>query len=438
MGGINVMAIISNQAKESIVGKVLKITFEKSGVKYLIFERPDGLKCGCKSEVSWGKNIDNLTEGIRVKLFGKWKISNNPKYKSMGEQFHFSDYELLPSEDNISGILAKAMASTPAVSHAVLNQKEATGNIVHFRPFTADVGVAEQIIDYLKKIGEEKITYGSPSPKQETISWHVRQQLDDRVIRSTAEEKDFYFLTAFFDRHVPDRDVQLFRHTNRDFKGKLLLCWKEVTGELDVVISDIGRALADRKKLNLLFNESTTLRILADTVPGEYGIEQLLVCLKIIRAKYDLTATRKIVDLIPNMTEENALKQYLIGIHGVKHKIANWALTNVTGHWFVIDDPNIKPLLKTDLADTIPAGLEVSADNADAIFEHWFGELDEKKKEYEKLSQAQFNVGFPDFPFEACEYLPFIVTQYLWFYGRCRWSGLLGQKTGIYKKFIDL
>ena len=45
---------------------------------------------------------------------------------------------------------------------------------------------------------------------------------------------------------------------------------------------------------------------------------------------------------------------------------------------------------------------------------------------------------FPDFPFETCEYLPFIVTQYLWFYGRCKWSGLLEQKTGIYKKFIDL
>ncbi len=46
--------------------------------------------------------------------------------------------------------------------------------------------------------------------------------------------------------------------------------------------------------------------------------------------------------------------------------------------------------------------------------------LDEKKKEYEKVSQAQFKVDFPDFPSEVCEYLPFIVTQYLWFYGRCK------------------
>ncbi|MDD5343180.1 MAG: hypothetical protein PHW12_02025, partial [Smithella sp.] len=93
-------------------------------------------------------------------------------------------------------------------------------------------------------------------------------------------------------------------------------------------------------------------------------------------------------------------------------------LTNVTGHWFVIDEPNIKPLIKKDLADTTPPGMEVAAENADAIFEHWFGKLDEINKEYEKFSQNQFSEIFPHFSTNACEYLPFIVTQYLWFYGK--------------------
>jgi hypothetical protein len=68
------------------------------------------------------------------------------------------------------------------------------------------------------------------------------------------------------------------------------------------------------------------------------------------------------------------------------------------------------------LSDTIPAGMEVSAENADAIFEHWFGKLNKINKEYERFSRKEFAAAFPDLPVEACEYLPFIVTQYLWFY----------------------
>jgi hypothetical protein len=55
-------------------------------------------------------------------------------------------------------------------------------------------------------------------------------------------------------------------------------------------------------------------------------------------------------------------------------------------------------------------------ENADAIFEHWFGMLDETKRDYEKLSFHGFKEAFHDFSNASCEYLPFIVTQSLWFY----------------------
>ena len=87
------MVIFSNQGINSIVGKVLRITFENPGVKYLEFELRAGDKCFCRGNAAPGKDFDNLTKGADVKLFGKWGVSNNPQYKWMKEQFNFSDYE---------------------------------------------------------------------------------------------------------------------------------------------------------------------------------------------------------------------------------------------------------------------------------------------------------------------------------------------------------
>ena len=131
-----------------------------------------------------------------------------------------------------------------------------------------------------------------------------------------------------------------------------------------------------------------------------------------------MDASCNISDLVRGLAEEQALKQYLISVHGVKHKISNWSLTNITGHWFVIDEPNIKPLIRKDLAESLPSGLEVAAENADTLFKHWFGTLDEERKDYSNFSRDHFRKTFPDFSRESCEFLPFIVTQYLWFYGK--------------------
>ena len=81
-----------------------------------------------------------------------------------------------------------------------------------------------------------------------------------------------------------------------------------------------------------------------------------------------------------------------------------------------IGDPTHTAGGQRDLADTLPAGMAVSLDNADAIFEHWFGKFDETNKEYEGFSQKEFTAAFPDVAVEACEFLPFIVTQCLWFF----------------------
>lgn len=51
---------------------------------------------------------------------------------------------------------------------------------------------------------------------------------------------------------------------------------------------------------------------------------------------------------------EGEVRTYLPGIYGIGPKLADWSLANVTGHWFVLDDPHIKPLIEKDLADNTP------------------------------------------------------------------------------------
>lgn len=66
------MVIFSNSGQTSILGKVLQVTFQRLGVKYLKLERPKGTTCFGKSIALPGNNFDSLTEGANVKLFGQW------------------------------------------------------------------------------------------------------------------------------------------------------------------------------------------------------------------------------------------------------------------------------------------------------------------------------------------------------------------------------
>jgi len=493
------MVIVSNQGKASIVGKVLRITFEKPGVKYLEFELPAGNKCFCRGNAAPGKDFDNLTKGANVRLLGKWGVSNNPQYKSMGEQFNFSDYELLTATEAASRKTPE-VTSSAAKEASTQYQEEVRGSIVRFRPFTSDYrifllhaidgrefwcqgtidpskppyennkvrltgnwrmnprrpefgkqfyftsydiitsgkpekvirrprtgsptmtstiagdNVAEKVAAYLKVIGGKKITYEFHSPKHASIAAHVAAQLNERVIHANHEDKDLFFLTALLDRNVEDKIVQAFRKAHRSFKKDLLRCWEEAEEPLAKATDDIGRALADEKILREISKQSPVYRRLVPSIPGDDGINQLLVCLKIIRDLYNRSENSFISDFVKDIKSEREIRTYLRSIYGIGPKLTNWSLTNVTGHWFVIDEPHIKPLIEKDLADTLPAGMAVSLDSADAIFEHWFGKFDETNKQYEGFSQKDFAAAFPDLPLAACEFLPFIVTQCLWFF----------------------
>ena len=494
------MVIVSNQAENSIVGKVLRITFEKSSVKYLEFELQGGDKCFCRGNAAPGKDFNNLTPGANVKLYGKWAVSKNPKYKSMGEQFNFSDYELLSSTEAASRKTPE-VTSSPAKEASIQNQEEVRGYIVRFRPYTNNYRIfllrsidgrefwcqgnidpskvpfennkvrligtwrtnsrhpeyglqfyftsydiitsgkpekvirrprtitekaipdaldqrndSEKIISYLKAISGKKITYEFHKPKHASILEHVKFQLNERILQASKNDKDFFFLTAILDRNVKDELVQAFRKENKDFKQDLLLCWDEAESLLLKATGNIREALDNEYVQREISARSPVYQKLVNTIPGGDHLNQLLVCLKVINDAYRRNKELCIADFVQDIKAERKMRDSLDDIFGIGPKLANWAVTNFTGHWFVIDEPHIKPLIERDLADTLPSGMAVSLESADAIFEHWFGKLDETSKEYEGFSRKKFAAAFPDFPVEASEYLPFIVTQCLWFY----------------------
>jgi hypothetical protein len=100
----------------------------------------------------------------------------------------------------------------------------------------------------------------------------------------------------------------------------------------------------------------------------------------------------------------------------VHYKLANWSISNVSGHWFVVD-MHIQKVIDKYLRNTL-SSIKIETKTADEIFARWFGILDEKNHEYSQISQERFVNMFPDYLPMECEYLPFIMTQYLWFHGK--------------------
>jgi hypothetical protein len=151
-------------------------------------------------------------------------------------------------------------------------------------------------------------------------------------------------------------------------------------------------------------------------------INEFFVCLEIIDEKYKRRDNINIIDSLTNLKEEVNLREYLSSLFGVGPKLKNWTITNITGHWFVIDT-NIKKVIKRDLQNFVDDDIEVTAENADTIFECLFGKYDEKAKKFGKFPVGQFVKSFPDFTGEDYQHLPFIATQYLWFH----WTGGIKQ-----------
>jgi len=374
--------IIKNKGKYRLKGEVVRIESSRGSEKYLwvrhTWETPDLCK-GIESP------DDKIQTGDHIELRGIWKKGPDSVYKHHGSYFNFYTYSILPPP-----IIGQSPSKALPVSQA--------------DPF-------EKTHSFMRDIGNVPVTYKPHKPEDEnTIAWHARRQLIDRVIQASPMEKDLYFLTAFFDRSALDADVQFFRKNNPHFKEILLQCWQEADEILTKATGDIKNAL------NNFEIESPTFKELSYHAPGRFKRNQILICLKIINEIYERKHGKTILDIIGSHSQERRLRDYLIKLHGVGYKIANWSLTNVTGHWFVIDK-HIASAINTYLKTTV-TGLKINADTSDQIFKNWFGIFDENRKCYSQLSQENFISVFPDFSPNECEYLPFIVTQYLWFYGK--------------------
>ena len=278
-------------------------------------------------------------------------------------------------------------------------------------------------------IGNKKINYKFHEPQQSKISLHVRRQLHDRITKSSPDEKDFFFLTAFLDRYIHDDYCQWFRKRHRQFKDELLSCCKEdeKSGLILKAIDDIKNFIGDEKFLEELRSKNQYVNSLMLDLPSKFNsslaekdkdiINEFFLCLKIIDEKYKRRDNINIFASLTSLEEEVNLREYLSSLFGVGPKLKNWTITNITGHWFVIDT-NIEEVIKRDLRNFVEDDIEVTAKNADKIFECLFGKFDEKRKSFGKCTVDKFLKSFPNFIEEDYQYLPFIATQYLWFYGR--------------------
>lgn len=404
----------STRNDETFTGRVVKFNYYRANYRIFKVDGHQPKRSGwCKGYIIGGKEI---RIGDIVHLEGSWRV--DPQYPSYGEQFFFTGYKMM--NDNESD-LADEQISKPAFrGNEKKQQNEAKRIIVRKKDGTEKTIIRDRkkndgINGFLLSIGQMKISYEFHEPSRNTIAQHAKQQLYERIIESSPAQKDFFLLTALLDRNTRDKNIQVFRDDNQDFKNKLLKCWKEAPDLLEYAAENIKNAVKDKNLLSSLEGRSRTFKYLLSALPGRSRINQLLVCLNIINKNYkrrqDITCT----GLLSNFHEEQIMRDNLLQIYGVGEKLANWSLTNATGHWFVID-LHIKKAIKNHLSHT--TRIAVQSKNADAIFFEWFGELDEANKSYSKLSKKDFVKIFTDFKERDCEYLPFIITQYLWFYGK--------------------
>ena len=269
--------------------------------------------------------------------------------------------------------------------------------------------------NYIKSITNMTVWYQFHEPSENTITHHVKRQLRERIVNATPDERDLYFLTAFLDRSALDSDVQEFRKNHPHLKEELMQCWEEDRDTINNITHNI-ESTVNRFKNGFEVECGPTMEKIYLDAPGRFKLNQLLICLRIIKDIYKLNKNMYISQIIPDMNRERQLRNYLLKLYGVGYKLANWSITNVTGHYFVVD-MHIKNVIDHDLKNTL-SGVEVKAESAVKIFADWFGILNENQHQYSRISQKQFIHIFPDFLPSECEYLPFIMTQYLWFHGK--------------------
>jgi hypothetical protein len=384
--------------RKSVSGCITRVKNREGSARNFLIKTGNGDIIDCYGRVIPGHEI---LGGDRITLKGTY--SQNHK-----NQFNYSGYDR-----NVKIKGSKTTSCHNSTTSKELKSPQKTENkIIKSIIPQPKTDQLNKIQLFIKKIGQVEVKYEFHNPPKNTIARHVRTQLLNRVVHAKSENKDLYFLTAFFDRNALDVDVQHFRDTCPDFKHKLFQCWEEANLELKQATQNIKQTIAE----NNFKISSPTFDELYSILPGRLKLNQILICLKIFNEIYIKNENTNIVDMCGSLTQEKILRDRLLKLYGVSYKLANWSLTNVTGHWFVIDK-HIENTINNHLSDTV-GDINISSINADQIFIRWFGLFNEEDVSYSRMSQSLFKELFPDYLRGDYQFLPFIITQYLWFYGK--------------------
>jgi len=187
------------------------------------------------------------------------------KKKTLRERLKEVDQRLAASDGRKRDLLQQKMKSDPKAreQEGILSSSPSVQE--HYR----------LICNYIKSITNKNVHYNFHKQSENTIAHHVRQQLQDRIINATPDEKDLYFLTAFLDRSAMDTDVQNFRNTHPHFKDELMQCWNEDGNILTKITSNIESTINLFKKNSEIDTTPTMEKIYYDA-PGRFKLNSYL------------------------------------------------------------------------------------------------------------------------------------------------------------------
>jgi len=215
------------------------------------------------------------------------------KKKTLRERIEDVDQKLAASDGRKRDIEEQKMKSD--------SKTRAQVGVLSSPPFAREhYGLVD---NYIKSITDKNVHYNFHKLSENTISRHVRQQLHNRIINATPDEKDLYFLTAFLDRSALDADVQNFRITHPHFKDELIQCWNEDSNIVAKITSNI------ESTINLFKNDSEinitpTMEKIYHDAPGRFRLNQILICLRIVKDIYKLNKNTNISHITPGLAKE--------------------------------------------------------------------------------------------------------------------------------------
>lgn len=282
------------------------------------------------------------------------------------------------------------------------------------------------IAEVLNHIILQEVLYSPHGTRRKTIAWHVKRQLNERVKATEAGIKDLFFLTAFLDVATADEAIQCFRQQNPDLKKILVQIVLTHNNDItDLILAYSGNNAAANYATFLTKNNQLLVRLLEcnafrnlyDTVPGRFWLKGLMVLFAVIDRIYKncnqtniqqlLLANRE--QVVGNLEGENKIKD-------VGDKLSRWAITNVDGSCFVIDEQIAKTLRRIGVNN-----IRLVSRNAEQVWLNLFGAFNDDN--WANFSQKAFkNLFCKVYSFYKTDYkyLKFIVTQAFWFYGRDR------------------